>query len=130
MRSSTRTRRAAVALCAAGAVLLLGACAGPAKPGSAAVVGTERVSDQQVADRAAEVLDVLGGKLPDGVSAAAEAALSLSKIALALALSRSHSRLVPVRAHSRPAFESCSTSPRMMYSPITQFLPVQRASSF
>lgn len=70
MRSSLRTRRAAAAVCAAGAVFLLGACASPAKPGAAAVVGTERVTDQQVADRTAEVLTALGGKLPDGVTEA------------------------------------------------------------
>lgn len=68
LRPAARPRTAAVAAAALGAVLLLGACAGPAKPGAAAVVGDERITDAQVADTTNAVKEVLGGVLPNDLT--------------------------------------------------------------
>jgi hypothetical protein len=66
-RSTHRLRPAVAGLAAAGVVLALGACASPAKPGAAAVVGSDRITDTAVADQTAELIAALGGKVPAGL---------------------------------------------------------------
>jgi hypothetical protein len=67
---SRTTRRAAVALLAAGAVLALAGCATTPKAGSAAVVGEARLTDAELATQAQDVLVAMGSKLPEGTTEA------------------------------------------------------------